>query len=493
MANPAFSPASCVCCGGKKSVTSSFYCAICYYFSVRFFPSESHSKIETSSEIQKIIDDCVLEIERLALEGNLDGDSAFFFVLRNALEKIIPIPEQIPEIPPHTIARMLECEDWGAENLFQNPPLDLGENGTIEWSEGTKNGCFLYFVPGNGESCLLLFISPYRLKKLLFRCIDFDCDIPRPIVPILSLLPQVAIWGSRSRLGCHNVETPWYKLGDCCLRSREDGGNWKKHLPINDLAILRKYQFPAYEYFFDKLETGLKNYLDAIDAIFGWTIGLTLGLFFDAKSRGWDLAELCFVHQPPDDDEKWIEGRIIPWSLSPVDLWLITGAAICPIDSPPFLILRGVCDGAREHDMREAMKRNTPLQKSFQFFSECCKVVDAEFVDHPRKGILVKGTSGAHYLIHQGHRPDLILVLGISAATLERRAPQDVHLSEWRPLCVRSGEDDLEIGDQLASLVLGLRSDETASHHIHDIALITSDFAEIMSDEEQVDFQNANQ
>jgi len=468
--NMAFSAASCVCCGVRKPATNNF-CAICYYFFGRFLPSESHSKTEISSEIQKIIDDCVLEIKRLTLESNMDGDSAFFLVLRNALEKIIPIPEQIPEIPPHTIVRMLECEDWGAENLFLNPPLDLGENGTIEWIEGKKNGCFLYFVPGNGKSCLPLFLSPYRLKELLFRCIDFESEIPRAIIPIISLLPQVAIWGSRDRLGGYTVETPWYKLGDLCLRSREDGGNRKKHLPITDIDILRNYNFPAYEYFGDKLETGLENYFDAINASRGWPLGLSLDLFSDAKSRVWDLAELCFVHQPPDDDEKWREGRIIPWSLSTVDLWLITGAAICPIDSPPALVLRGVCDGAEEHEMRGAMKMNTPLQKSFRLFSECCNVVDAEFVDHPRSGILVKGTSGARYLIHQGHRPDIILIHGISAAT-----PQDVPLSEWRPLCVHCGEDDIEFGDRLASLVLGLHSDEIASQHIHDIALITSDY-----------------
>ena len=91
--------------------------------------------------------------------------------------------------------------------------------------------------------------------------------------------------------------------------------------------------------------------------------------------------------------------------------------------------------------------------------------------ESPTQGILLRRShSGASYLVSQGEFYWRISVKGISNRSIRGREPREIPIEEWIDVCVSVDDDTFPIGDNIATLLMGLRNDIDVASEIDCLA-----------------------
>ena len=404
-------------------------------------------------------------------------------ILANCLEELFPLNDFSKKIPRDTLYYLNQVNDSRIIAPLDKP-LDLGAMGALDYNDQT--GFTFYFrARQDSEVKIPFFLHRFRMFNLLTDAINLDDGTCR--VPLDALLLQIAIFSQQLRRieGVPYSDSPWLILLESVCKELPLTNEEKLSPNLEFMEHLDESILPAYKYWKSLLAEGGDDFLIELKRQNMWQVGLAESSTTNRLDVNEATADFSFISIGPDGEV--IEGTRLPWNAR--QLYLIMAAALSPPNSRPFQLLLGV----RRELIRAALDRvlveGSPISRSMNLLQECMKEVRAKFIQTPRHGVLVEGTSGANYIISGGCTLfNIGTTIGICEQKLGVRNPASVNLNDWIPLCIRT-DFTVPIGDRVTSLILGLSNDEQCANDIDDIGVLLSQINNQMSDEQINEFQ----
>ena len=451
----------CRCCGISARTTPRF-CELCeYLFGRQLPPTHSQTNDCKIPGLDEKIASCLEAVKRRR-QSEVEYPEAVFSSLCDVLERDYFPLDEIYEVPPETRRKFHRYRDWGAELLLEEP-LDLGPMGILERAPGHENVFLLHF--GDNQNCLPLFMGTSRLGKIL-QCAGLERGWTR--YPLHALLPTIGVFGCNSGTRQDGLnETPW-----CVLTQRTMGrGTLSENVPISmlpifDLSLIELYCFPAMRYWNEVFDRGWLNYFLEVKRPDGWMLGLSDGLLVN-EGDDWEFKNLSIVHQTRSYQQF---GLTFDWG-DMRSIFLLSAAALCPPSSEPSRLVKGVIEACRTEEIEEAIRPGAAIRNSIRLLHPIMKETGSIVTESPTQGILLRRShSGASYLVSQGEFYWRISVKGISNRSIRGREPREIPIEEWIDVCVSVDDDTFPIGDNIATLLMGLRNDIDVASEIDCLA-----------------------